>query len=170
MSVCRANVWDTEGSISARRKLSQNCLPMTDNSPRRPSIRDGTNDWRCHRITKMPAQSSITQIRLDNIIICLNAAVTTVEAVSKGFKTPFLQPIVNTVVSLLGAVQVIFRSSGGLKLTNTHQKIKKNKDVCTEMLERIYKVLYGIIQVHMASDTGGELTPKMLNNMGQFAE
>jgi hypothetical protein len=118
----------------------------------------------------MPAQSTITQIRLNNIITCLNAAVTTVEVVSKGLKTPFLQPIVNTVWSLLSAVQVIFSHSGALKLTNTHQKIKKSKDVCTDMLEQIHKVLYAIIQVHMTSDTGGELTPKMLHNLGQFAE
>jgi hypothetical protein len=57
-------------------------------------------------IAKMPSKSAITQIRLENIITCLNAAVTTVELVSKGLKTPFLEPIVNTVCSLLTAAQV----------------------------------------------------------------
>jgi hypothetical protein len=60
----------------------------------------------------MPTQSSIAQIRLDNIQTCLNAAVTTVEVVLKGLKTPFLEPIVNTMRSLLGAVQVVFGRSG----------------------------------------------------------
>jgi hypothetical protein len=54
----------------------------------------------------MPSKSAITQIRLENIITCLNAAVTTVKLVFKGLKTPFLEPIVNTVCSLLTAAQV----------------------------------------------------------------
>jgi hypothetical protein len=112
----------------------------------------------------------MTQIRLENITTCLNAAVTTVEVVSKELNTPFLAPIVSTMWSLLSTVQVYFSHSGTLKLTNTHKKIKKNKDACTEMLEQIHQLLYGIIQVHITSNTGGELTPKMLNNLGQFAE
>jgi hypothetical protein len=118
----------------------------------------------------MPTQSTITQIRLDNIQTCLHAAVTTVQVVSKGLKTPFLEPIVNTMWSLLGAVQVGFRHLSTLDLTTTCQKIKKNKEVCTEMLEQIHELLYAIIQIHMISNTVGELTPKMLNNLGQFAE
>jgi hypothetical protein len=58
----------------------------------------------------MPTQSSTARIRLDNIQTCLNTAVTTVELISKGLKTPFLEPIVNTMRSLLGAVQVLFQS------------------------------------------------------------
>jgi hypothetical protein len=118
----------------------------------------------------MPTQSAVTQIRFDNIILCLKAAVTTVKVAAKGLKTPFLGPIVNTMWSLLGAVQVVFSQSGALELTISYQKIRKNKDVCTRMLEQIHKLLYAIIQVHLAFDTGGELTPKMLNNLGQFAE
>jgi hypothetical protein len=120
----------------------------------------------------MPTQSTLTQIRLENIKTCLDAAVTTVEVVSHGLKTPFLESIVNTVRSLLGAIQVV-ESLGhlaGLELTNTHQTIKKNKDVCVEMLEQIHQLLYAIIQVYITSNTEGELTPKMLDNLGQFAE
>ncbi|KAJ7465512.1 hypothetical protein FB451DRAFT_1486947 [Mycena latifolia] len=102
----------------------------------------------------MPTLSAITQIRLDNIIICLNAAVSTVEVVSTGLETPFLKPIVTTMWSLLSVVQTI----------------KNNKDVCLKMLEQIYQLLHAIIRVHMTSNTGGELTPKMLNNLGHFAE
>ncbi|KAJ6549254.1 hypothetical protein DFH09DRAFT_1039450 [Mycena vulgaris] len=102
----------------------------------------------------MPTPSTLTRIRLDNIIICLNAAVTTVEVVSRELNTPFLGPIVTTMWSLLAVVQTI----------------KKNKDVCVKMLEQIHQLLYAIIQIHMPSNTGGELTPKMLNNLGHFAE
>jgi hypothetical protein len=55
----------------------------------------------------MPTKPTITQIRLENILTGLNTAVTTVERVSKGLKTPFLEPIVNTVCSLLVAAQVL---------------------------------------------------------------
>jgi hypothetical protein len=39
-----------------------------------------------------------------------------------------------------------------------------------EMLEKIHQLLYAIIQVHITSNTGGELSPKMLNNLGEFTE
>ena len=63
-------------------------------------------------ITKMPLQPTVTQIRLDNIIISLNAAVTTVELISKGLKTSFLAPIVATMWSLLSVAQVTLGHSG----------------------------------------------------------
>jgi hypothetical protein len=134
-------------------------------------IKDSINIYGRPIITRMPAHSSITQIRLDNIKTCLNDAVTTVDVLSKNLKTPFLEPIVNTMWSILGTVQVIVLGHlGAMELTNTHQKIKRNKEVCAEMLGQIHKLLYAIIQVHIASNTGGELTPKMLDNLGQFAE
>ena len=55
-------------------------------------------------------------------------------------------------------------------MTQYSQAIKKNKDECVEMLEQIHQLLYAIIQVHITSNTGGELTPKMLDNLAQFAE
>ncbi|KAJ6493488.1 hypothetical protein DFH09DRAFT_1104483 [Mycena vulgaris] len=102
----------------------------------------------------MPPQSTVTQIRLDNIVVCLNAAVAAVEVISKGLETPFLGPIVTTMHSLVIAIQTV----------------KKNKEVCVKMLEQIHQLLYAIIQVHITSNTAGELTPKMLHNLGQFAE
>jgi hypothetical protein len=63
-------------------------------------------------ITKMPFQPTITQIRLENIIICLNAAVPTLAAMSERLKTPFLGPIVTTMWSLLSVVKVTIRSVG----------------------------------------------------------
>jgi hypothetical protein len=63
----------------------------------------------------MPSQPTVTQIRLDNIIICLNAAVATVEVVSKRLKTPLLGLIVTTMWSLLsmGPVTPCFAGSMG---------------------------------------------------------
>ncbi|KAJ6576054.1 hypothetical protein DFH09DRAFT_1361666 [Mycena vulgaris] len=101
----------------------------------------------------MPPQP-ITHIRLDNILTCLNAALATLELISKGRETPFLQPISHTVRSLLIDVQTA----------------KRNKDECTRMLEQIHQLIYAIIRLHVDSETGGELTPEMLNNLGRFTE
>jgi hypothetical protein len=64
----------------------------------------------------MPSQPTATQIRLDNIIICLNAAVITLEEVSKGLKTPFLGPIVITMWSILAVVKVTVTLPGFTKI------------------------------------------------------
>ena len=56
------------------------------------------------------------------------------------------------------------------QLTESQQTIKKNKDVCVGMLEQIHKLLYAIIQVHMTSTTGGELSLAMLKNLGNSTE
>jgi hypothetical protein len=117
----------------------------------------------------MAYQPTITQIRLDNIIICLNAAVATVEVVSKGLKTPFLGPIVTTMWSLLSVVQVTSALQIQHELTS-FQTIKKNRDPCVKMLEQIHELLYAIIRVHINSNTTGELTPRMLDNLGAFTE
>jgi hypothetical protein len=98
--------WLTGGSYQGRLDEIQNCQPMAEPLPR---------DWNKGRCVwlgsssdfEMPLKSAITQTRLENIIVCLNAAVTTVERVSTGLQTPFLEPIVNTVCSLLTAAQVI---------------------------------------------------------------
>jgi hypothetical protein len=65
----------------------------------------------------MPSKSAIIQIRLENIVASLNGAVTTVELVSKNLKTPFLEPIVNTVCSLLTAAQVIIHEPTKVVIT-----------------------------------------------------
>jgi hypothetical protein len=53
----------------------------------------------------MPPRETTSQIRFNNIVAGLNAAVTTLELVSDSMKTPFLGPISNTMRSLLTAVQ-----------------------------------------------------------------
>ncbi|KAJ7107946.1 hypothetical protein C8R44DRAFT_804463 [Mycena epipterygia] len=100
----------------------------------------------------MPPQPTVT--RFNNILKSLDAAITTVEAVSNGLETPFLRPISTTIRSLLTSVQTV----------------KKNKEDCKQMLEKIHELLYAIIRLHIDSDTGGQLLPSMLENLGKFTE
>ncbi|KAJ6579145.1 hypothetical protein DFH09DRAFT_1077440 [Mycena vulgaris] len=102
----------------------------------------------------MPIQPTAAQIRLDNILTALSAAVATFEVVAASLKAPFLEPISNIMRSLLAIVQAV----------------KKNNDDFTRMLEQIHELLYEIIRLHMAPDTGGELSPEMLNHLGKFTE
>ncbi|KAJ7487984.1 hypothetical protein FB451DRAFT_1528937 [Mycena latifolia] len=102
----------------------------------------------------MSTQPTITGIRSNNIIICLSDAVTSLEVVSDGLDTPFLAAISNTTRSLLTAIPTL----------------KKNKDVCTEMLGHIHQVLYGIIHLHTRSNIGCELPPNILYELGKFTE
>ncbi|KAJ7476567.1 hypothetical protein FB451DRAFT_245548, partial [Mycena latifolia] len=102
----------------------------------------------------MPLQPTTAQIRFDNIVICLTTAVTTLEVVSASLKTPFLGAISNTVRSLLSVVQTV----------------KRNKDDCTQLLEQIYALLYGIIRLHTNLESGTELSPNMLENLGKFTD
>jgi hypothetical protein len=59
----------------------------------------------------MPTEPTITQIRFNNLLSCLDAAITTLEVVSDGWKTPFLEPAINTMRSLLTSVEVSSNSS-----------------------------------------------------------
>jgi hypothetical protein len=81
----------------------------------------------------MSPQSTVTQIRLDDIVICLNAAVATIEVISKGLETPFLGPIVNTVHSLVISVQVILGESD-LMLIDQHSPVNQKEQgrVCKD--------------------------------------
>ncbi|KAJ7457498.1 hypothetical protein FB451DRAFT_1509813 [Mycena latifolia] len=100
----------------------------------------------------MPLSATAAQSRLDNVVPPLNAAVATLNVVSEHLQTPFLQPITNTLHSLLTAVQ-------------TCQTVKRNQDECAQMLEQIHELLYAIIWIHVKSDTGGELSPAMLETL-----
>ncbi|KAJ7476749.1 hypothetical protein FB451DRAFT_1396978 [Mycena latifolia] len=102
----------------------------------------------------MPLHPEAAHIRFKNIFTSLSGAVTTLEMVSESLKAPFLEPMSNIMGALLAAVQTV----------------KRNQDDCTEMLEKIHELLYGIIRVHINSDTGGELPPTMLKHLGKFTE
>ncbi|KAJ7495356.1 hypothetical protein FB451DRAFT_1478078 [Mycena latifolia] len=102
----------------------------------------------------MPYQPSTTQARFTNILTFLGPAVDTLEVISKTLETPFLQVIWSTMHSLLSVVQTI----------------KKNQDVCTQMLEQIHDLLQAIIYAHVKSNTRGELSPHILDDLGKFTE
>ncbi|KAJ7482569.1 hypothetical protein FB451DRAFT_1393901 [Mycena latifolia] len=102
----------------------------------------------------MPLPPTAAQIRLSNIVASLNTALITLDAVTESLKAPFLQPISNTVHSLLTAVQTV----------------KRNQDNCSQMLEQIHEVIYAVIWVHLKSETGGELSPTMLDSLGKFTQ
>ncbi|KAJ7448550.1 hypothetical protein FB451DRAFT_1147529, partial [Mycena latifolia] len=101
----------------------------------------------------MPRRRTVTQIRLNNIVTCLGAAVNTLEVISKSLETPFLLAISSTVRSLSMAVQTI----------------QMNKGDCTEMLERIHELLYAIIHLHITSDSA-QFSPGTLNDLARFTE
>ncbi|KAJ7434739.1 hypothetical protein FB451DRAFT_1188845 [Mycena latifolia] len=102
----------------------------------------------------MPLYRTATQIRLNNIITSLDGVLSTVEVLGKSLQTPFLEPISNTIRSLLISVQTI----------------RKNKDDCTQMLEQIHELLYAIISLHTNSETGAKLSPDMFDGLGKFTE
>ncbi|KAJ7482645.1 hypothetical protein FB451DRAFT_1442157 [Mycena latifolia] len=102
----------------------------------------------------MPLPPTAVQIRLNNIVTSLTAAVATLDVITESLKTPFLQPISSTVHSLLTAVQTV----------------RRNEDDCAQMLEQTHELLYAVIWAHVKSDTGGEFSPTMLANLGKFTE
>ncbi|KAJ6534602.1 hypothetical protein DFH09DRAFT_1405160 [Mycena vulgaris] len=99
-------------------------------------------------------QPIATEIRLNNILKCFTIAVNTLEVLATTFKTPFLEPISNTAKSLLIAVQTV----------------KQNKSECTKLLEQTYGLLCAIVSLHMKPETGLELSPRMLNDLGKFTD
>ncbi|KAJ7921868.1 hypothetical protein B0H13DRAFT_1866293 [Mycena leptocephala] len=98
---------------------------------------------------------TITQVRLNNILQCLTAAVTTIEMLSIGLDTSFLRAISSTTRSMLLCVE----------------RVKRNKNNCTQLMEQIHKLLYAIIGLHIKSDTGGMLSPSItLHKVHTFIE
>ncbi|KAJ7488386.1 hypothetical protein FB451DRAFT_1227186 [Mycena latifolia] len=98
--------------------------------------------------------ASIVGLWLNNIVTCLSEAIKTLEFIAKSLETPFLAPICTITRTLVTSVQ----------------NVKRNKDDCTQMLEQIYEMLYGIIHLHLISSTDGEFPPNVLNHLGQFTE
>ncbi|KAJ7885238.1 hypothetical protein B0H13DRAFT_1889659 [Mycena leptocephala] len=102
----------------------------------------------------MPRQPSVTEIRLENIKACLAPAVTLLNELNDAFGPSFVQPISNTVQSLISAVQ----------------NVKQNKNECAQLLENIHQVLYAIVNLHIKSETAGTLPPTTLTHIGSFME
>ncbi|KAJ7095613.1 hypothetical protein C8R44DRAFT_951063 [Mycena epipterygia] len=102
----------------------------------------------------MPHVPTLTEIRLTNIIACLTPAVTILNKLSDGFGTPFVQAIANTTLALIVAVR----------------DVKRNKNECAQLMERIYSLVYAIISIHIKSETAGTLPPATLHHIAKFTE
>ncbi|KAJ7461232.1 hypothetical protein FB451DRAFT_1498503 [Mycena latifolia] len=102
----------------------------------------------------MSRQPSVAEIRLTNTIACLAPAVALLNELSDAFGTPFVLAISNTTLSLITAVQTV----------------KKNKEDCIQLLENVYQLLCAIVNLHIKSETKGNLPPATLDHVGKFTE
>ncbi|KAJ7472861.1 P-loop containing nucleoside triphosphate hydrolase protein [Mycena galericulata] len=102
----------------------------------------------------MPRQPTVTETRVNNVIACLKPAIPLLNDVHDAYGTPFVQAILNTSVALIAAIQ----------------NVKKNKDECIQLMESVYQVLYGIVNLHIVSETAGSLPPTSLDDLGKFTE
>ncbi|KAJ6495479.1 hypothetical protein C8R45DRAFT_1072846 [Mycena sanguinolenta] len=100
----------------------------------------------------MPRQPTVTEIRLESLAACLTPVVMLLNELNDAFAPPFVQPISNTVASLLKLVQ----------------NVKQNKKECAELLENIHQVLFAIINHHVKSEAAGSLSPAMTEHVGSF--
>ncbi|KAJ7451929.1 hypothetical protein FB451DRAFT_1524487 [Mycena latifolia] len=102
----------------------------------------------------MSPQPTVTNIRLNNTITCLTPVITLLNELSDAFGTPFVPAILNTILSLITAVQ----------------NVKKNKEDCIQLLENVYQLLCAIVNLHIKSETKGNLPPATLDHVGKFLE
>ncbi|KAJ7460280.1 hypothetical protein FB451DRAFT_1181950 [Mycena latifolia] len=102
----------------------------------------------------MSRRCSVAEIRLSNTIACLTPAIAPLNELSDSFGTPFVPAISNTTLSLITAVQ----------------SVKKNKDDCIQLLENVYQLLCAIVNLHIKSETKGNLPPATLGHVGKFTE
>ncbi|KAJ7861630.1 hypothetical protein B0H13DRAFT_2204360 [Mycena leptocephala] len=100
----------------------------------------------------MPSPSTVTQTRLTKTITCLTAAVDTLDILANMSGLPFLKHM-----------SVMARS-----LITSAQTVRHNKNDCVLLLEYIHNVLYGIIELHVKSESGGQLPSSMLYQLGNF--
>ncbi|KAJ7877915.1 hypothetical protein B0H14DRAFT_3130084 [Mycena olivaceomarginata] len=86
---------------------------------------------------------SITQNRLDNVVIGLTMTTNTLRIIADSIQTPFLGALINTTQAVLKNIQ---------------------------LLEKIHKLLNAIMIVHIKSDAGGEMPIEVLDHLGKFTE
>ncbi|KAJ7898663.1 hypothetical protein B0H14DRAFT_2557153 [Mycena olivaceomarginata] len=101
----------------------------------------------------MPCQPTVTKSRLNNIVVCL-APTLALKELNDAFGPPFVQPITNTIETLI----------------NMTRNVKWNKDECAQLMENIHPIVYGIINLHLRSETVESLAPVVLDHIGKFME
>ncbi|KAJ7812447.1 hypothetical protein B0H14DRAFT_2605764 [Mycena olivaceomarginata] len=102
----------------------------------------------------MPRQPTATDIRLDSIAACLTPALALLKELNGAFGPPFIQTIVNTTETLINSIQ----------------NVKRNKDECAQLMEKIHPVLYAIINFHLKSGTVEPLAPALLDSIGKLVQ
>ncbi|KAJ7843419.1 hypothetical protein B0H14DRAFT_3689461 [Mycena olivaceomarginata] len=102
----------------------------------------------------MPRHPTVSEIRLVNVTARLTPAVTLLKELDNAFGPPFIQPISNTIQTLINAVQ----------------NVKQNKKECAQLIENIHQILCAIISFHIKSETVRSLSPTMTSHIGEFTE
>ncbi|KAJ7479042.1 hypothetical protein FB451DRAFT_1450786, partial [Mycena latifolia] len=102
----------------------------------------------------MSHKPTVTDIRLNNTITSLTPVVALLNELSDAFGTPFVPAISNTTLSLITLVQ----------------NVKKNEDDCIQLLQNVYQLLCALVDLHIKSETKGNLPPATLHHVGKFTE
>ncbi|KAJ7886832.1 hypothetical protein B0H14DRAFT_1295912 [Mycena olivaceomarginata] len=102
----------------------------------------------------MPHRPTVADVRLDKIIGLLTPTLTLLRELNDAFGPPFIQTISSTVEALINMVQ----------------NVKRNKNECVQLMEKIHEILYAIIHLHLKSETVGSLLPAMLYDIGKFTD
>ncbi|KAJ7637323.1 hypothetical protein DFH06DRAFT_1302737 [Mycena polygramma] len=102
----------------------------------------------------MPPQPSVTQLRLTNIKACLVVTADSLEVLASGLKETCLEAITYTTKSLLKDVETI----------------KQNKDECAQLLEQTHELLNAVLVTYIKADTGVDLAPNVLDQIGKFTQ
>ncbi|KAJ7038923.1 hypothetical protein C8F04DRAFT_997489 [Mycena alexandri] len=105
-------------------------------------------------MSKMPRPLTVAEIRLNDIIACLEPAIKLLNAVHDTFGTSFVHAIASTATSLVTAIQ----------------NVKKNKEECIQLMEHVHEVLYALVNLHIKSETPGSLPPATMHHIGNFMQ
>ncbi|KAF8199393.1 hypothetical protein K438DRAFT_1759281 [Mycena galopus ATCC 62051] len=99
-------------------------------------------------------QNHITQTQLSAVAICLTEVIEPLALVSAHLKNTSVEAISATTQSLLLSLETV----------------NQNRKGCTQLLETTCQLLNALIDLHMDSETLGELPPTTLPHIEKFAE
>ncbi|KAJ7749915.1 hypothetical protein B0H16DRAFT_863026 [Mycena metata] len=102
----------------------------------------------------MPPTPNASENRLKNIVAYLKLAVALVDEAARAFEAPFLASITTTTLALISSIQ----------------NMTKHQEESVELLEDIHGILYGIVNLHIESETPGSLPPATLEHIGRFTQ
>ncbi|KAJ7869419.1 hypothetical protein B0H13DRAFT_1896660 [Mycena leptocephala] len=118
----------------------------------------------------MPHNPTVSSARLNSVIELLKPAVSILNELHDAFSTPFVLAISSTTLSLITLVQVIRPPYRLLRSHCEHQSVKRNKEECIQLMERIHGVLYAISNLYVHSGTAGSVPPEKLVYIGKFTQ